>query len=246
MTTVALTPLPTQAAVRLEITDAPEGAVTISRTDINGTGTVRLYAGQEPISGDLTATDYEPALNGTITYSVTDASGAITSQTMTSLGVIVPWLGVPVLPGFNTPLLLVLDYTASRGTTTTLHTIVDRADQVAVIGRLLGRVGRFRVRALNHGHAQAIVDLYNRGEIVQLRQPDHDRLDLTHVATRVEYVHDPERREWWVDIDYTEIAAPVGPLLGSLGWTFEDVAVYGTFDAVRRDFATFADLLVGP
>lgn len=246
MTTVALTPLPTQAAVRIEIGAAPAGPVTITRSDVNGSNPVRLYAGQEPIAGDLTVTDYEVALAGTVTYSVTDSAGTITAQTTTSLGIAVPWLGVPVLPGFNAPLLLVVDYTATRASSTTLHTVVGRADRVAVIGRLLGREGRFRLRAVDHAHAQALVDLYNRGEVVQLRQPNHDRLDLMHVATGVTYVHDPEHKMWWVDVDYTEVAAPVGPLLGSLGWTFEDVAVYGTFDAVRRDFATFADLLVGP
>lgn len=49
--------------------------LTAIRVDANGAGPVRLLENQEPIAGDLTVTDYEPALNGVVRYDVTDGLG---------------------------------------------------------------------------------------------------------------------------------------------------------------------------
>lgn len=57
-------------AVLIEVTGAPAGGLTIYREDMNGPGTVRLLAGQVPISGALTVYDYEAALTGTVYYGI--------------------------------------------------------------------------------------------------------------------------------------------------------------------------------
>ena len=69
-TALYVTPKPESAAVLIEVVGAPAGPLDITRTDNNGTSLVRLQENQEPISGALSITDHEAAIEGNITYSV--------------------------------------------------------------------------------------------------------------------------------------------------------------------------------
>lgn len=58
------------AAVQLVLTNAPAGALEITREDANGRHPVRQLPGHVTSAGSLVVTDYECALTGTVTYSV--------------------------------------------------------------------------------------------------------------------------------------------------------------------------------
>lgn len=99
--------------------------------------------------------------------------------------------------------------------------------------------------ATDYTSARALVAVYDRGEVVLLRQPDFPGMDMYHIATgtRIE----PDEGHWRVTVDYFETKNPVGPLLGALGWTFDQAAtLYPTFAAARVAFPTFNDYTLGP
>lgn len=60
----------------------PAYAFTLTRSDANGTRQVRLRDGEAPVGGALLVTDYEPALTGTITYTVTTTDTVTASTTL--------------------------------------------------------------------------------------------------------------------------------------------------------------------
>lgn len=249
MTVLTLTPDPGTASVRLTLTGAPAGPVTIARVDANGARPVRLLAGQEPIAGDLTVTDYEPALAGDlIRYDVKDGAGVTVSASTTLAGVTRPQLQLAALPQYRLALDLVTGYGADRAGTTTVHDVIGRTDPVVTLGRLGTRRGTLTLWAADHGAARAVEQLADRSNVLLLRQGDHSGMDLYFVATRTGVTPDDEAtspRRWSVELDYVEVAAPTGNLLGALGWTFEDVATLGSFAALPATFATFTDLTVG-
>lgn len=228
---------------QVEVAGVPPTPLVITRTDVNGTNRVRLYADQEPIAGALTVVDAEAALRGGLTYTVVDASGQVTASTSLDGLVAGPWLGVPVRADLGRRLDAVVDLRADRQQRGSVHDVIDRDDPVVTRRRLGRRRGTLLLTAADHGAAQAIADLYAFGETVQLRQPDHDRLDLYHEAQRVTVTR--EAAGWRVEVDYVEVAAPTAPLQGSAGWTFDDVTAFGTFADVRAAFATFSDLTAG-
>lgn len=245
------TPEPDTGSVLLAIQDLPAGPVTLTRTDANGTGPVRLLEGQEPISGALTVRDYEPALAGLVKYTVRDAQGTRTTvtTTMPTPAVPSPRLGLPVLPQYNVEVWNLRDYDDNREASHTVHHVVHRADPLVVMGLLRPRTGRLTFLQQDVAKANAIRGLYNRGEVALLRLWDAKGLDLYHVArsvsVRPEHHAAAGQRRWAVDVDYVEVAKPTSPLLGALGWGFDDVADIGTFDAVLERFPTFADVVAG-
>lgn len=408
MTSLTLTSQPNTASVLVQITGAPTGPVTITRTDANGSHPVRLLAGQAPIGGILTVTDYEPSMTGSVRYDVRDAVSVTTSKSVvvadspdllidggfeagttgwtsssTSLGTVsspsrsgsgsmaitstsagslnyvaaelnlltvkprtrysfsgwinIPtqltsdtagpnvvhlyivdddhsywesfrvdqtsgwlfysadfvtgtnatqvWLGVgndgaptqtgttnllylddvslkevltagllpqvhlPVLPQYRSPLTSVLDYSSDRHSTSTTHEVVGRPDPLVTIGLLQSRRGTYKIWAPDHPAARFIESIANIGEVMMLRQVDHDGMDCYFVADDVRVSPDQNTADgyrWIVEISYIEVAVPTSPLMGSVGWTFETVTAVGTFDDVKSLYPTFADLLVGP
>ncbi len=251
MTALALTPQAASASVVLSITGAPAGAVTLTRTDDNGSRPVRLLLGQEPISGVMTVTDYEPALTGSLTYEARDSAGAIVTATTTLAGQVTkPQLSVAVLPQYRYAVTAVTGYESDRPTGSTVHEIIGRDDALVTTGTLRLRRGQLSMWAENHTTARAIEAVTQSGEVVFFRQVDHPGLDLYFVAESVSVT--PERQltaagyRWTVTVRYIEQNVPDSPLLGAFGWTLETLAAYGTLSQVKADFATLADVAVGP
>lgn len=223
---------------------APLQPLSITRTDVNGVAPVRLLADQEPIGGLLSTIDTEAALRGLIRYTVTDDTGVV-HATATLEGLVeLPQLGVPVLPQLSQPVQSVLGLTGARDQRGNVHEVVDRPDPVVVTRRLGTRRGQLQLYAPTAAAAQALADLYDLGEVLHLRQPTHDRLDLYHHAQRVAVQQ--EGASWRVLVDYVEVAVPPAPRRGSVGWSFSDVAAsYATFADVRASFESFAALTAG-
>lgn len=246
-TTLVLTAKPSVGAVLIEISGAPAGAVTITRADLNGSGTVRLQEGQEPISGFLTIFDYEAALNGTITYQVLDSASTVTTDTVTT-NVSNPFLNAPVLPHLRESIYAVEDYDSARENSSTVHNIVDRADPLVVSGPLRYAQGNLTLHATSFARAKAIEAIAAPGEVLLFRQPDFEGMDMYLVAKRVN-IRPAERtisgRKWSVDIDYTAVKSPSGPVLSGT-WNFDEIKAVGTFDAIKAQFPTFNALVAGP
>lgn len=256
MTAIAVAPS-SAGTITLTISGAPAGPVTITRTDANGVGTVRLLAGQAPIAGAMVVTDYEAALVGVVTYQVVDSAAATTTSAPTTLAGLVTeaMLGVPVLPQLSVAGVFPLDtYSATRRSTGTIHEVIGRQDPVVTLGRAQLRVGSLQYLTEDYPGAAAIVQAYDRGEVVLLRQTDHAGLDLYHVATSSTVSPAATTREgmrWAVAVEFVEVAPPSGPRLGDVGWTWADLsATYSSWAAMRSAYVAqgdkWVDVTVGP
>lgn len=243
MTTLTAAPLRELAAVRLEVSSATPGTPTITRTDNNGTHPVRLRAGQALTDGALTVTDYEAALSGLVVYELVHDGRYRASV---RLDVTDTRLALAVSPNVSAIVPLVVGFAAGWSSTSTLHQVDGRSTPVVTGGSLSTRSGQLRVVAASYAQAVEVALVYRSGGVVLLRQPDYPGLDLYHVVTpgqRVELDVDPEARVWTVTVGFTEVARPLDPLLGDLGWSFDDVALaFPDFDAVRDAYLDFDEL----
>jgi hypothetical protein len=248
-TAVVLTPQASTASVLLQITGAPAGAVVITRTDVNGTGTVRLRVGQVPIAGALTISDYEPALVGTISYDVVDSGGARVSASTTLAGLgLGPQVGGVQLPGLEFDPELITGYDSSRASSSTVLRVINRGDPVVVLAPTRTREGTLEVWCRDASDAHAYAEVLAQARVLLLRQPTHPGLDMYFLAQSVgvqPLQPTAEGWRWQVACQYVELRNPAYPLLGAAGWTFDDVAAYSSFAAVRAAFADFDALLVG-
>lgn len=249
MTAVTLTPKPSDPSVLVQVTAAP-ATIVINRYDVNGVNPVRLLAGQAPIAGDLTVTDYEAALTGPLRYDVVSAGATIATATTTLAGTVAqPWLSVPVLPQNRVALVAVLEVSEARDQAGTIHVIINRADPIPTFGPLRLRKGTMRIWAPDYPTARTIEAIANFGEIVLLRQVTHDGLDMYFSAIGTGLKHEEFTTNgwrWFVEFDYHETYSPVAPLQGSIGWNFNALTQWGTFDAAQSAFHDFNAMLVGP
>lgn len=240
------TPALSLIRVYLQPVGGATSAFALTRTDANGVNQVRLLEGQEISDGALITEDYEAALTGPITYSLVYANGQRASAS-TALDVEGTFLAPSVLPQFGISGLFITGYDAARETASTTHAVIGREEPVVRIGAVRSRRGTLTVWASDYAAMRSVLEVYRRGEVVLLRQAEHAGLDLYHVATGVrEGAYDAEFKRWRLDIDFTEVRRPDGPLLGSAGWTWDDVAAnFATWDDVTDFFATWNDLQIG-
>lgn len=238
----------TSALRALKLTQIPPAyQFSLTRTDANGTRAVRMREGDGIVGGALLVTDYEAALSGPVSYTVTTTEAVTTT---TSLDVAQTWLTVPVVPTYSYPVDLVTGYEANSEPTTTVHLIIGRADPILSLGVMRMRSGRLDLWCASYDDAEAIVGVYSRGQVVMLRQPDHPGLDMYHAATgAVRVTPHPENtptRRWAVEVSYTEVKAPSAPLAGALGWTYaQATAAYPTYGDSMAAFPTYGDLYIG-
>lgn len=247
MTALVLTAKPSIAAVLIEITGAPAGAVTITRTDLNGSGTVRLQEGQQPISGSLTIFDYEAALNGTVSYDVLDSASAVTSGSV-STNVAQPFINAVVLPHKNQQIDYVTDYDSQQDNSSSVHWIIGREDPLVISGPLRLREGTLNLYVTSYAEALAVKNVAATGEVLLFRQPTFQGLDMYLVPTRVAIRPDERMssgRHWTVDISYNEVKIPSGPVRSST-WNYDAVTALGTYNTVKAQFATYNALVAGP
>lgn len=224
--------------------------VTITRSDANGTGPVRLRTGQAPIGGLLTLTDYEPALVGLVRYDVVDGAGAITTASTTLSGLVT----TPRIVGVQEPQLtvspeLVTGYDSTRESGSAVLRVLGRADPVVLQNPTRTREGRLEVWCREYDDAREVESVLADSRILLLRQPTHPGMDMYFLAQSVGVTplrHTSEGWRWQATCRYVEVRNPNLPLLGGAGWTFDDVAAYASFAAVRASFATFNELAVGP
>lgn len=246
MTTLTATPQPATASVLLVL--APTSTVTqILRTDASGIRPVRTLPDQLPTASPTVLTDNEASLTGTVTYTVVD--GGAGASAATALDLAEEWLTVPVTPAWSMRLDAggspgVLEHSGQRESHSTVLTVIDRADPLVNLGPLGLRTGSFEVWCPTAAAARGWEAVYERGEVVQLRQTIGG-LDLYHVAVRTRI--DPDQGRWRLTVEYVEVAWPAGDQSGTLGWSVDDVtATYPTVAVLTASYATVNDLTIGP
>lgn len=221
---------------------------SLTRTDANGTRPVRLLDGQEISGGTLIVEDSEAALVGLITYSLSTPSGALSSVTTTLEGATGYRLAPAVFPQWGVTIGLLTGYEATRPSASTVHEVIGREDPVIRLAPLKLRRGTLTVWCADYQSLLDALGVYQRGEVVLMRQPDYPGLDMYHVGTEAkEAGYDEAMRRWRLDVTYYEVAYPRGPLLGSPTWTWDDMAaMFPTWDAAAAFFATWNDAQIGP
>lgn len=237
------------AAVLLEVTGAAAGPVTIERSDQNGTTDVRLYEDQEPISGTLTLRDFEPALFGSVVYTVTDSTTATASDTVTT-AVAYPVLMAAVLPTARQALVAVTDYGATRDGAGQVHWVKGRPDPLIITSPLRLRDGSLEVWAATYEDALAVQSTAASGEVLMLRQPTFTGMDMYFtpraISIRPLTAATPESR-WQVDITFVEAYSPAGPLLSAAGWNYAAHTATGmTYAQSLTNFPTYNARVIGP
>lgn len=231
-------------SVELTLTGATAvaGEWTVTRTDANGSATVRVYADLD-LTNPTVISDYECALAGSLAYTAT--AGVETASTSLSVESTHAWLGFPIYPNYNIPLVLGSDFEKAYAPALTVHAPLDRDDPVVIDGRFGFAAGRLSILVDDDVEANAIVAAYRRVRTAHLRAGTRS---VYHKARALGIAGAAARSaQCIVRGEYIEVARPIGDLVGSLGWTFGDTTALGvTFASVADVFPTFADRTAGP
>lgn len=219
------------AAVTLTLT--PSASITgLTRTDANGTAPVRVPAGTFPRSAELTVTDWEASLRGTVTYRAGNASVTV------ALAGAAPVLVAVLRPAMSRVLDEVTDYTAARVSLGTVHQVVDRPDPLVSLGRLGMRTGTLRIWTETHGTARELENLADRSGVLMLKQAENAGQDLYFVVLGSDVEPDRDGDGWGLTLNYQEIARPTSPVSAD-SWTFADVS--RSFPSFRNVSSSYAD-----
>lgn len=255
-TTLTATVLDDLAAVRLEVANAPAGAVPITRLDRAGASLVRQLPNQESSAGLLSVVDYEVPLAGPIRFELdgVDAlGGSVTvSATVDLGGTGRPVVTVPLRPAIRADLGAgdLVDYDATRSSRSVRHEILGASDDVVILRPMSLRAGTVTFRVEDYSTALEVDRVLSAAEVVLIRQAPFAGLDsyATVDQVRVAPIHDDlDPLPWSVAATYRETTSPAGGLLGAAGWTVADLAALGvTVADVPALFSTVYDLTVGP
>lgn len=228
---------------RVEVTGAPDGPVTVTRTDRNG---VHLMRGMpEAIAGTALGFDHEVALTGDATYTVTGSTATLPAYA----GEAGAWLAPVGAPAASVPVTVLTDSPARQSATTVLD-VLDRADPVAVLRPMLTRTGALELHAVGAAAALALTEL-GSSTVLQLRHACADAAALDAFLVVTSATADPRvpadyAGPWTVTLEYRQVKAPAGGTAGG-AWTWADVlARYTWWEAVGLTYPRWRDLLAGP
>lgn len=250
--TLALTatfdePTGTVALQATSDTDHTYGNWGIVRSDANGSATVRTQEDLDFSSGELNVIDNEPALAGLVAYTI--VAGGETASASIDAHTARTWLKFPIMPHLSIELAaLSANYDGSYSPTDNVYQPLDRDDPIIVFGAFGMRSGSFEVLCNDYETALAIVNAYRATRVAMLQVPAPAQASMYHAVSRVSLrPFAPRTTRWLVTGEYLEVARPVGPVLGTLGWSYTDVATdYTTYLDVIAAFDTYNDLTVGP
>lgn len=232
------------------------GIAMVSGNTIGGekTWASRVYASTDPgtyfdgNTPDVTNVTFD--WNGTAHASTsTETTSNITVYGSATLTIDKPWLSVPVMPQYSEQVETLTAFGASRESATTVHRPLGRADSLVVMGKLGDRTGSFEVFCNSYAEARKLERIFERGEVVQLRQRV-EGMDVYFTVTSIPVapysVTGEDSTRWAMVINYVEVRRPIGNLAGALGWTFDELAASATsFDVITQAYATFDALTLG-
>jgi hypothetical protein len=224
-----------------------------STTDVSGidyawTGTAHASTSTITSLGPrLILTDYEAA-QGLNSYNAYHADGSFVTAS-TTLELDKPWLSVPVMPQYSERVETITQFGSSRDAATTVHRPLGRADNLVVMGKLGDRTGTLGIWCKSYADARRLERLFERGEIVQLRQRV-EGMDMYFTATGIPVapfaVQGEAETRWSLSINYVEVRRPIGLLAGALGWTYDAMAAdFVSYDAVTAAFTDYDALTLG-
>ena len=160
-----------------------------------------------------------------------------------------PWLSVPVMPQYSEQVEAITAFGASRESSTTVHRPLGRADSLVVMGKLGDRTGSMEVFCKTYAEARKLERIFERGEVVQLRQRVEGMdsyFTVTSIPVAPYSVVSEESTRWAMVLNYVEVRRPIGNLAGALGWTFSELASSAvSFDVITESYATFDALTLG-
>ena len=247
MTTLILTTDPANGFVRLTIT--PTADVTrVRRSDVNGTRDVRTLTGQLPHTGvDVLELDDYEAAHGTARYTVTTAAGTVTASIV--LALTGPWFGTPENPQHSVVVNSFQDYNAGTSTLSTVHEPEGRDIAPIVIVRGAStRRGSLRIEGGSYAAALKILRIFQRGQTMLLRQPEHTGMDMYFVPMNADIVTALAALKssvFDVTCNYIEVGRPEGALSGALGWTWGGLETdFPTWGDVEEAYATWGDVRI--
>lgn len=246
MTTIKATADPATGSVLLDITKTGT-VLKVLRNDANGIAEVRALAGQFPSAGrgKVIVSDYEAAAGLNTYTAVCAGSGAGTSVV---LDITDPWLMVPVMPHYARQVESVTGYSAERESLGSVKEVSRRPDPLVNLAPLGLRRGKLELWAGTMAQARDIESVFNRGEVAMLKQrvPGLDMYFFgTSTAIEPQEAHGETNTRYRLTVSYTELARPLGPLAGALGWTFDALAAaWPTFDALAASYASFDDVTI--
>ena len=192
-------------------------------------------------TADLVLTDYEAA-SGAVSYTAGNATRA------TSWAIPGPWLMVPTMPAYSVELETLLEYSAGGQSLGSVHELLGRNDPVAILRGMGTRRGTLRLYCGTFAQALTVAEATKRGEVLMLRQPEHEGMDMYFVATSYGIPTldtNGGASVFGLDVSYVEVTRPVGALSGTLGWTFAALASsYPSFASLPGAYATFQDALL--
>lgn len=224
--------------------DHAAGDYVLTRTDARGTATVRTQAGLGFSGGQLILNDAECALGGLVTYQITAASETATDSLTPETDR--EWLTFPIFPQLSIEAPKVGGYETSWEPRDVWFDVLDRDDRVPVFGQFGIRQGHFSFLAPDYDTALAVVAAYKRIRVAYLRLPDPPAASMYHTVERLTVRRFRSTASWLIEGLYREVARPSGDLLGTLGWTFDDITALGqSFDELSVTFPTFNDMTAG-
>jgi hypothetical protein len=182
-----------------------------------------------------------------VSYTATADTGATTTAAAV-WALPAPWLFVPVMPSYSVKLKTLLEYSAGGESLGTIHQLLGRDDPVAILRGMSTRRGSLKLYCGTFAEAVAVVQATRRGEVLMLRQPEHQGMDMYFTATSYG-VPTLETKGaasvFGVELGYVELGRPDGDLSGALGWTFASLASsQTTFAKLPKVYATFQDVLL--
>lgn len=228
-------------------TDHAYGAWDIVRSDANGSATVRTQEGLGFSSGVLNVIDNEPALAGLVSYTIVAAAETAAASIMAST--VRTWLKYPIKPHLSIEIgTLSATYEGAYTPEDNVFTPLDRDDPIIVFGAFGLRSGRFEVLCDTYEQALTIVNAYKATRVALLQAPAPSQVSMYHAVRRLALrPFAPLSTRWVISGEYIEVARPVGPVLGTLGWAYTDVAAdYTTYLDLIVAFDTYNDVTVGP
>lgn len=228
-------------------TDHAWGAYALTRSDANGTAAVRTQESLGFSSGELNLIDHEAALAGLVTYTISAGGETATAAVMPTSDR--TWLRFPIMPHLSLILpKLSTNYDGSYEPNDNLFTPLDRDEPIIVFGSFGLREGTFEIMCATHEQALEIVNAYRQTRVAQLLVPDPTTVSMYHTVSRLSVrKYAPLTTTWLIEGRYSEVGRPSGPVLGTLGWSYADVATDHTdYDELISSYATYNDLVVGP
>ena len=231
-----LTAPATGGYITLEL--VPSGTITaITRTDANGSTTLRVPPGTFPRTSPVTLVDWEAAVRGTVNYYTNDDATASAVPFTTS-----PYLVAPLRPSQSLELELVTDYSAGRASLATVYQVPDRPDPLVALGRLALRTGTLDIWCPDHATAALRESVLDMTGVAMLKAPDVSGLDMYFIANGTDKRQNDEGPSWTLTVDYTEVSRPAGDI-NAAAWTFGTVAAsYSSFSTLSSSYEDFEGL----